>query len=76
MTALKEEKSGNMKITVTVRASEFVARTYDIQVGAGHQYVSWLATTACLLFGQDHYPHGCYIPNLLRKGEEEIPHPR
>ena len=37
-----------MKIIVTVRASEFVARTYEIQVGAGNQFISWLATTACL----------------------------
>ena len=66
-----------MKITVTVRASEFVARTYEIQVGAGNQFISWLAMTACLQFGQEHYPHGVYIPTLLSKNQgTDIPHPR
>ena len=66
-----------MRIEVTVRASEFVARTYEIQVGSGQQFISWLATTACLRFGQDHYPHGVYIPNMLMKKDgEDIPHPR
>lgn len=65
-----------MKINVTVRESEFVARTYEIQCGAGNQFISWLATAACLRFGQDHYPQGIYVPNLLMKPDEDIPHPR
>jgi hypothetical protein len=34
--------------------------------------------TACLKFGQEHYPKGIYIPNLLIKddGEGTVPHPR
>ena len=38
--------------------------------------VSWLANTACLRFGQVHYPRGIYVPNLLQKNDESIPHPR
>jgi hypothetical protein len=37
-----------MKIIVYVQASEFVKRRYEINVGNGSQYISWLATTACL----------------------------
>ncbi len=73
-----------MKVTVHVRESEFVTLTYDIECGAGNQFISWLATAACLRFGQDHYPNGIYIPNCLKippKGDKEdeedsIPHPR
>ena len=65
-----------MKIKVHVRESEFCTRTYDISVGAGEQYISWLAMTACLKFGQDHYPHGVYVPNLLIIGDSLIPHPK
>ena len=65
-----------MKVKVHVRESEFVTRSYDIQCGTGSQYISWLATAACLRFGQDHYPNGIYVPNMLIKPDEEIPHPR
>ena len=65
-----------MKVTVNVRESEFVTRTYDIQCGEGNQFISWLATAACLRFGQDHYPQGIYVPNLLKKENDSIPHPR
>jgi len=66
-----------MKVIVHVRESEFVTRTYEIQCGAGNQFISWLATAACLRFGQDHYPNGIYVPNMLMKAnEEDIPHPR
>lgn len=73
-----------MKVKVHVRESEFVTKTYDIQCGAGTQFITWLATAACLRFGQDHYPNGIYVPNLLVKGnvelpikdDEDIPHPR
>ena len=65
-----------MKIIVHVRASEFLTRSYTIQVGSGNQFISWLATTACLQFGQEHYPPGIYIPNLLIKDDDQIPHPR
>jgi len=53
-----------------------VARTYEIQCGAGNQFISWLATAACLRFGQDHYPNGIYVPNLLTKDDGDVPHPR
>lgn len=60
-----------------VEASEFLTRTYEINVGLGGQFISWLGTTACLQFGQEHYPKGIYIPNLLKKKSNgEIPHPR
>jgi hypothetical protein len=39
-------------ITVEVVASEFEKRRYDINVGNGNQFISWLASTACLRFGQ------------------------
>ena len=63
-------------IKVHVTESEFVTRTYDIQCGTGNQFISWLATAACLRFGQDHYPNGIYIPNLLKKASGSVPHPR
>ena len=70
-------KSNNIKVSVTVVANEFEERTYSISCGAGNQYVSWLAMAACLKFGQDHYPSGTYIPNLLtRADDDDIPHPR
>ena len=53
-----------------------MARTYEIQCGAGNQFISWLATAACLRFGQDHYPNGIYVPNLLTKDDGDVPHPR
>jgi hypothetical protein len=75
-----------MRITVEVRASDTLKRTYTIEVGHGTQYISWLAQTACLKFGQDHYPPGVYVPTLLSKEQIEIaahmpedadiPHPR
>lgn len=66
-----------MKVEVKVIASEFLSRTYMIDCGDGKQNVYWIASTACLLFGQDHYPAGVYIPNLLTKvDEEDFPHPR
>lgn len=63
-------------ITVEVVASEFVKRTYNIKVGLGSQFISWLAMTACLQFGQEHYPNGIYIPNLLTRRDGDVPHPR
>ena len=69
-------KSNNISVVVNVVASEFESKQYTISCGAGNQYISWLAMAACLKFGQDHYPHGTYIPNLLSKEEDDIPHPR
>lgn len=63
-------------ITVEVVASEFDKKQFKINVGNGTQFVSWLATTACLRFGQEFYPNGIYIPNLLIKKDGDIPHPR
>ena len=65
-----------MKIIVNVKASEFINNRYEIDVGSGAQFISWLASTACLQFGKDHYPNGIYIPNLLTKKDGDIPHPR
>lgn len=64
-----------MKVIVDVRESEFLKRTYTIECGNGNQYISWLAQSACLLFGKEHYPPGIYIPNSLSK-EDIYPHPR
>ena len=72
---------------MTVQATDIVKRTYTIEVGNGSQYISWLAQTACLKFGQDHYPAGVYVPTLLTKAEtvdiainsdepDLTPHPR
>ena len=65
-------------ILAKVVYSEFVTREFNIDCGLGNQYVSWLAMTACLKFGQQHYPKGIYVPNLLYKeGQaEDWPHPR
>jgi len=67
-----------MKIIATVKASEFLERTYTIDCGNGNQFIHWIATTACLQFGQEHYPPGIYIPTLLMKKDEDhtVPHPR
>ena len=67
-----------MKITAKVIESEFLTRTFVIDCGLGNQFISWLAQTACLKFGQEHYPKGIYIPNLLRREDPDAtpPHPR
>ena len=72
-----------MKIKATVIETEFLKRDYIIDCGSGNQYVHWIATTACLRFGQEHYPPGIYIPTLLYKEAKDkddtyktIPHPR
>ena len=74
-----------MKILAKVVYSEFVSREFEIDCGLGNQFVSWLAMTACLKFGQVHYPKGIYVPNLLEKikskdkeedKDDEPPHPR
>jgi hypothetical protein len=72
-----------MKIKATVVASEFLKREYVIDCGAGNQFVHWIATTACMRFGQEHYPPGIYVPTLLQKvgaskdeSDHFIPHPR
>ena len=68
-----------MKIIAQVRASEFLTRTYTIDCGNSNQFVHWIATTACMLFGQDHYPPGIYIPTLMTKEDSTgifTPHPR
>ena len=66
-----------MKVEVKVIATEFLSRTYNIDWGDGKQHIYWIASTACLLFGQDHYPAGIYIPNSLTKADEDdFPHPQ
>jgi hypothetical protein len=75
-----------MKITVVVQATDTLHREYTIEVGQGTQFISWLAQTACLKFGQNHYPSGIYVPTLLSKEKidytsydtdiDSIPHPR
>ena len=76
-----------MKIVVTVQATDILKRVYTIEVGNGQQYISWLAQTACLKFGQDHYPSGVYVPTFLTKADsidialesddaDQVPHPR
>jgi len=66
-----------MKIRAKVVESEFLDRQFEIDCGKGTQMISWLANTACLRFGQEHYPKGIYVPNLLTKEDPEaVPHPR
>ncbi len=67
-----------MKIVCHVFASEFCIRDFTIEVGAGTQFISWLAQSACLQFGQQHYPQGNYVPTLLSKDKDDgtVPHPR
>jgi len=40
-----------IKITARVIESEFVQRDFEIDCGKGTQFISWLASTACLRFG-------------------------
>jgi hypothetical protein len=40
-----------MKIKAKVILSEFVQKDFEIDCGAGGQFISWLASTACLRFG-------------------------
>jgi hypothetical protein len=63
-------------VTVHVFESEFCTRSYVIATGKGNQHIHWLASTACLLFGQDHYPNGRYVPSLLSNSNGGTPHPR
>ena len=65
-----------MKITCRVVESEFLTREFEVDCGLGNQFISWLAQTACLKFGQVHYPKGIYVPNLLKREDNEAPHPR
>jgi len=39
-----------MKILCKVRESEFLTREFWIDCGLGNQFVSWLASAACLQF--------------------------
>ena len=75
-TAADKEKRENIRITVHVFESEFCTRSYTIATGKGNQHIHWLASTATLLFGQDHYPNGRYVPNCLYKPGSIVPHPR
>ena len=66
-----------MKILVKVQESEFLTREFWIECGIGNQMISWLANTACLRFGQVHYPKGIYVPNnLIRDDSSDSIHPR
>jgi len=65
-----------MKILAKVYESEFLTREFWINFGLGYQYVSLLATTACLEFSQVHYPKGIYVPNYLTKDDGVSVHPR
>ena len=40
-----------MKIIARVIESEFVQKDFEIECGKGGQFISWLASTACLRFG-------------------------
>lgn len=57
---------------------DVTAAEFWIDCGLGNQFISWLGTTACLKFGQVHYPKGIYIPYLVhREGQaDDWPHPR
>ena len=65
-----------MKILCKVEESEFLVRDFWVDCGTGNQMISWLANTACLRFGQEHYPKGIYVPTLLMKEDQSVPHPR
>jgi len=52
---------------------------YDIECGDGNMPVYWLANQACLLYGQEAYPRGKYVPSLLKVFEKVriyVPHPQ
>ena len=72
--ASKNTKS--IKIHAQVQFSEFVMLEFMIDCGQGNQFISWLASTACLQFSQKHYPKGIYVPTLLQTKDELVPHPR
>ena len=65
-----------MQLIAHVRFSELVTRTYTVLAGEGNQFVYWVAQNACLQFGQEHYPHGIYVPTLLTLADGNIPHAR
>jgi len=65
-----------MKILAKVRESEFLTREFWIDCGQGNQFISWLASTACLQFSQVHYPKGIYVPNMLTSDDGAPIHPR
>ena len=57
--------------------AKIMDKTYIIDWGDGKQKVYWIATTACSLFGEEHYPSGIYVPSYLYKVDaEENPHPQ
>jgi hypothetical protein len=57
--------------------AKIMNKTYCIDCGDGRQKVYWIASAACSLFGQDHYPSGIYVPySLLKVDEDYCPHPQ
>lgn len=68
----------SFRILCKVVESEFLTREFYIECGLGNQYISWLASTACLEFGKVHYPKGIYVPNFLGRdnSDQEFIHPR
>jgi len=73
---MASKTSKSIKILAKVQFSEFVCLEFWIDCGHGNQFISWLASTACLQFSQKHYPKGIYVPNLLTKDDDTVPHPR
>jgi hypothetical protein len=59
-----------MKLKVRIENQIFV-----ISVGFGLNDFAWLAMAAARLYGQSVYPHGNYVPVLLKAGDI-TPHPR
>ena len=59
-----------MKFEVTIQN-----KTYSIECGEGLQPVFWLAMQACLLYCQETYPKGFYVPTRAY-GLKTNPHPQ
>jgi len=54
-------------------------KVYDIECGDGYAPFLWLGLQACLLYGQEAYPRGKYVPSIVKiveKGHSYIPHPQ
>jgi hypothetical protein len=50
-------------------------KTYIIECGDGNNSICWLGLQGCLLYGQESYPKGVYIPNLV-KNMDLVLHPQ
>lgn len=59
--------------------TEIEGKKYTINCGDGYGPILWIGVQACLLYGQEAYPRGKYVPTLVTIYEGEnsyVPHPQ